>query len=101
MWLNKTHTPTFSAHMHTHMSAYTHTQTHTHTPTHVHAHAPPSTQATRLATRLKDPKVAVPVASTTAAVSVALYNYHTTLQVRCPCCTGFGYTAGREWKHAR
>jgi len=38
-------------------------------------------RAAKLATRLRDPKVALPVGSTTAALSVALYNYHTTLEV--------------------
>uniref|UniRef100_A0A6T8TBB3 Rhodanese domain-containing protein n=1 Tax=Chlamydomonas leiostraca TaxID=1034604 RepID=A0A6T8TBB3_9CHLO len=38
-------------------------------------------QAGALATRLKDPQVAVPVASTTAVGAVALYNYHVTLQL--------------------
>ncbi|KAF5835772.1 hypothetical protein DUNSADRAFT_6912 [Dunaliella salina] len=38
-------------------------------------------RAAKLATRLQDPKVALPVGSTTAALSVALYNYHTTLEV--------------------
>lgn len=38
-------------------------------------------QTGALITRLKDPKVGVPVAGTTALGAVAIYNYHTTLQV--------------------
>ena len=38
-------------------------------------------QAAKLATRIKDPKVGVPVGGTTAALSLALYNYHITLEV--------------------
>ncbi len=39
-------------------------------------------QATGLARRLQDPRVAVPVGATTVLGATALYNYHATLEVR-------------------
>lgn len=40
------------------------------------------TQAADLAKRIKDPRVGIPVGATTAVLADALYNYHTTLEVR-------------------
>ena len=67
-----------NTHTHTHTVTHTAIQPHSHTHTQTHTH----TQAANLATRLQDPKVALPVGSTTAALSLALYNYHITLEVR-------------------